>query len=53
MNTSTYTDESPGQVCRSLKTLTGRLIMLTLPEYSTEKDQYLDIGAVPVVKTGY
>ncbi len=28
-------------------------INVTWPKYSTEKDQYLDIGATPVVKTGY
>lgn len=28
-------------------------INVTWPEYSTEKDQYLDIGEIPVVKTGY
>ena len=28
-------------------------INVTWPEYSTEKDQYLDIGVTPVIKTGY
>lgn len=28
-------------------------INVTWPKYSSEKDQYLDIGATPVVKTGY
>lgn len=28
-------------------------INVTWPQYSSEKDQYLDIGAIPVVKTGY
>ena len=28
-------------------------INVTWPEYNTEKDQYLDIGVTPVVKTGY
>ncbi len=28
-------------------------INVTWPEYSSEKDQYLDIGVNPVVKTGY
>ncbi len=28
-------------------------INVTWPKYSSEKDQYLDIGVTPVVKTGY